>query len=119
MSSEQLAASVNTNAVVIRRVLGMLRKAGLVTSQAGVHGGARLAKPSQAITMQDVYRAVEEGEVFRMHCPNHGCSIGATIEHTLGTIYTEAQQAMEQILASKTLQDVSQDVRGHTHSITP
>ena len=30
LSSEQLAVTVNTNPVVIRRVMGMLRKAGLV-----------------------------------------------------------------------------------------
>ncbi|WP_317951374.1 Rrf2 family transcriptional regulator, partial [Rossellomorea marisflavi] len=37
-SSDQIAQSVTTNPVVIRRLSGDLKKAGLLTSQAGVPG---------------------------------------------------------------------------------
>ena len=60
MPSDDLALIGPTNPVVVRRVLGQLRDAGLVTSAKGHAGGWRLAKPAQAITVADVYRALGE-----------------------------------------------------------
>ena len=111
LSSEQLAETVNTNPVVIRRVLGMLRKAGLVTTLPGAHGGAKLAKSAQEITLLAVYQAVEEASLFRLHCPDTTCALGGVIETTLAPIYGEAEQAMEHVLAGVTLAQVSKDAR--------
>ncbi|HEX8852924.1 MAG TPA: Rrf2 family transcriptional regulator, partial [Pyrinomonadaceae bacterium] len=58
VKSEYLACSVNTNPVVIRRILCALARAGLVTSQTGASGGSRLARPAAEITLREVYRAV-------------------------------------------------------------
>ncbi|MCH8961511.1 MAG: Rrf2 family transcriptional regulator [Bacteroidetes bacterium] len=111
LSSEQLAVTVNTNPVVIRRVLGTLRKAGLVTTLSGAHGGSKLARSPQQITLLEVYRAVEDTSLFRLHCPNTTCALGGVIETTLAPIYGEAEQAMEQVLAGVTLAQVSHDAR--------
>src|SRR5579885_1925959 len=67
MTSEYIAASVNTNPVVIRRVLGTLRSAHLVMSQGGNGGGWRLASAPAAVTLRDVYRAVEDEPLFPLH----------------------------------------------------
>ncbi len=111
LSSERLADTVNTNPVVIRRVLGRLRKAGLVTTLPGAHGGAKLARRPQEITLLAVYRAVEDTSLFRLHCPSTTCALGGVIETTLAPIYGEAEQAMEQVLAGVTLAQVSHDAR--------
>ncbi|MDU7476058.1 MAG: Rrf2 family transcriptional regulator, partial [Paenibacillus macerans] len=61
-----IAGSVNTNPVIIRRIMGMLKKAGLVEVRPGV-GGAALLKEPDRITLLDVYRAVnvaEENQLF-------------------------------------------------------
>ena len=42
-SSEWVAKSLGTNAVVVRRIIGLLLDAGFVTSHAGSKGGAMLA----------------------------------------------------------------------------
>jgi DNA-binding IscR family transcriptional regulator len=55
LKSEQVAESVNTNAVVIRRMVCELAEAGLVVSQKGSTGGSRLARNSQEITLLDVF----------------------------------------------------------------
>ena len=111
LSSEQLAVTVNTNPVVIRRVLGMLRKAGLVMTQPGAHGGSKLAKSPQQITLLAVYQAVEDTSLFRLHCPSTTCALGGVMETTLAPIYGQAEQAMEQVLAGVTLAQISHEAR--------
>ena len=111
LSSEQLANTVNTNPVVIRRVLGKLREARLVTTLSGAHGGSQLARRPSEITLLAVYQAVEEASLFRFHCPDATCALGSVIEHTLMPIYAQAEEAMEHMLAGITLEQVSQDAR--------
>src|SRR5690242_12521500 len=67
VKSDTLACSVNTNAVVIRRLLGQLNHANLVVSQTGASGGSRLARCPNEINLSDIYRAVNCGEVFALH----------------------------------------------------
>jgi len=101
-----MAGSVNTNPVVIRRILGMLKKAGLVDVRPGV-GGASLRKDPDRITLLDIYRAVnvtEENRLFRIHGkPNLNCPVGRNIEEVLQAELKDAQSVMEQRLAQTTL----------------
>ena len=59
IGSRTLTASVNTNPVVVRRLLLALRRAGLIETFAGKHGGARLRKGAGDISLVDIYNAVE------------------------------------------------------------
>ncbi|QRG70033.1 Rrf2 family transcriptional regulator [Brevibacillus choshinensis] len=106
-TSEWIAGSVNTNPVIIRRVLGQLKKAGLAHVRSGT-GGATLAKELKDITLLDVYRAVdvvEEGRLFHIHeQPNPQCPVGANIQFVLELILTRAQNAMEEILGKVTME---------------
>lgn len=108
-TSEWIAASVGTNPVVIRRVLGQLKKAGLASVKAG-SGGAALARPLDQVTLLDVYRAVEvvdEGELFHVHeQPNPACDVGANIEGVLRLMLVKAQRAMEGVLAAVTMEEL-------------
>ncbi|MFC5589778.1 Rrf2 family transcriptional regulator [Sporosarcina soli] len=108
-TSEWIAESVNTNPVVIRRVIGKLRDTGLVQVRRGV-GGATLQKPLQEITLLDVYRAVEvveEGELFQIHeKPNPNCPVGANIQAVLELILLRAQEAMESVLQEITMEEL-------------
>lgn len=101
-----IASSVNTNPVIIRRIMGMLKKAGLVDVRPGV-GGASLLKDPDQITLLDIYRAVnatEENQLFRIHeKPNLNCPVGRNIEQALQVELRDAQLAMEQRLAQTTL----------------
>jgi DNA-binding IscR family transcriptional regulator len=108
-TSEFIAGSVNTNPVIIRRIIGNLKKAGLVHVKAGA-GGTYLLKELDEISLLDVYRAVEvveEGDLFNFHeHPNPNCPVGANIESALRTNMLEAQTAMEQKLAQVTLRQL-------------
>ncbi|MEO0636960.1 MAG: Rrf2 family transcriptional regulator [Pseudomonadota bacterium] len=59
-TSDQMAGFAATNPVVIRRALGQLKKAGLVTSERGKSGGWRLSRRPDQITIADVYRSLGE-----------------------------------------------------------
>ena len=61
LKSEQVAESVNTNPVVIRRMLLELAEAGLVVSQTGSLGGSKLANDPSKTTLLDVKRWSVEG----------------------------------------------------------
>ena len=65
LKSEQVAESVNTHPVVIRRMLLELAEAGLVVSQTGSLGGSRLANDPAKTTLLDVYRALSTAAFFR------------------------------------------------------
>src|SRR3954447_23339807 len=83
ISSDSLSRTVCTNAVVVRRVIASLRRAGFVVSQPGAAGGVRLARRARQISLCDVYRAVAGVELFRMHNPNRMCPIGKRIPDAL------------------------------------
>ncbi len=112
-TSEFIARSVNTNPVIIRRIIGNLKKAGLVHVKAGT-GGTYLRKDADEITLLDIYRAVEvvaKGELFHFHeHPNPDCPVGANIESVLRTSMLEAQSAMEHKLAQVTLKQLVTDL---------
>jgi Rrf2 family protein len=112
LSSEVIAGSVNTNPALIRRLLSMLAAAGMTTSQLGAGGGALLAREPGSITLLDVYRAVDDAQLFALHreAPNPDCMVGRHIQGALTGYIGDAQRAMEAALAQRTLADVTADV---------
>ncbi|XEC95141.1 Rrf2 family transcriptional regulator [Paenibacillus tarimensis] len=113
-TSDLIAGSVNTNPVIIRRLIGKLKKAGMVRVKAGT-GGATLIKSPDRITLLDVYRAVEvveEDALFNFHDhPNPDCPIGANIEAVLRENMLRAQSALENELSQVTLDQLVVDLR--------
>jgi Rrf2 family protein len=106
-TSTEMASSVNTNPAFLRRVLGDLSRAGLVESQPGARGGWRLRRAPEAITLREIFRAVDERHLLAMHHhPNPDCPVGAVIQTTLETYFGEAEAAFEQTLAGRTLAQV-------------
>jgi DNA-binding IscR family transcriptional regulator len=112
LTSEFIAGSVNTNPVVIRRLLSVLNKAGLTTGRLGAGGGATLARPATAITLLDVHRAVGAGEIFGRHPqgPNPACAVGRHIQASLEQTTRAAARALEDALAQQTIAGLVDEV---------
>lgn len=112
VTSDFLAGSTNVNPVIIRKILGQLKSAGLVEVARG-SGGASVAKPLNQITLLDIYNAVEcveDGTLFHFHeNPNPKCPVGRNIHLILDDKLLRVQQAMEKELDSVTLQDIMTD----------
>ena len=111
--SAEIAASVDTNPVVIRRLLSALVKAGLVHTQKGASGGFSLAAPLDQITLRDIYRAAEPAPTHGMahFAPNTKCPVGAKIQAILHTAFVQAQAGMEAELALVTLASIHEQLR--------
>jgi DNA-binding IscR family transcriptional regulator len=113
ITSAAFAASVNTNPVIIRRLLLALQLAKLVQTGKGAGAGSRLSRSPRRINLAQVYRAVEGSESFARPSrkPNAACPVGACIRQTLERVFASAQIALERDLEKTTLADVIEAVK--------
>jgi len=107
-SSVALAQTVNTNPVVIRRLLIDLQAAGLIGTIRGPRGGAYLALPPGKITLFEVRCAVDPPTAFELHPqpPARSCPVGARIRAVMTEVQEQLLRAMERELNAVTLADV-------------
>nr|WP_202893302.1 Rrf2 family transcriptional regulator [Kribbella italica] len=111
-TSDQIAGSANTNPVVIRRLLGELREAGLVEARRGAGAGWSLTRDLASMTLLDVYDAVEPGPLFALHraSPDEGCVIGHGVQPALQDVYAGIEGTVRTQLSKTTLEDILQAV---------
>lgn len=108
-TSARLAWSIGTNPVVVRRLSGLLARAGLITVQRGP-GGASLARPAGSISLRDVWRAIhpERDKVLRVHArTNPACPVGLRLPEALRNRFEKAEAALLGDLGSTTLADLA------------
>jgi Rrf2 family transcriptional regulator, cysteine metabolism repressor len=67
VSLKAIAEAEGLPLAYLERIVALLKKAGLVESQRGAHGGYRLARPAEQITMDEAVLALE-GVVAPMSC---------------------------------------------------
>jgi Rrf2 family protein len=113
VTSAVLASSVNTNPVIIRRLLLTLQQAKLVDTCKGAGSGSRLNRSPGRINLAEVYRAVEAVEAFAClpRKPNTECPVGHCIQKALEKVFASAQSAMERDLEKTTLASLLNTVR--------
>ena len=109
ITSDFLAESINTNPVIIRKILTQLKNAGLITVARGT-GGILPTRPLKEISFYDVYQAiepVENGDLFNFHSsPNPQCPVGKNIHALLDDKLKAIQLAMENEMKKYTLDDL-------------
>jgi Rrf2 family protein len=121
VTSTLLATSVNTNPVIIRRLLLVLQEAKLIETRKGVGVGSRLSRAPARINLAEVYKAVEDQDCFKLprKKPNRECPVGHCIQSAIERVFKSAEQAMVQDLAKTTLADVLENVKScagtHVH----
>lgn len=112
MTSDLLAKSVNTNPVVIRRLLLQLTKAKLVLTIRGKSGGVKLAKEPVSINLKDIYLALSPTETIgpRDKTPHKDCAVSCAMYAIMATVAEGTQKATLKYLESQKLSDLAKKV---------
>lgn len=107
VSSGELAASIATNPVVVRRVTAMLAKAGLIATRPGASGGAWLLRPPGDIGLDSVLKAVNGGAHFGAPPPgSKDCPVGQRLPGVVKSAISAADDAAARELARTTVADL-------------
>ena len=106
--STAIATSVNTNPVFVRELLRKLSKAKLVLTKEGKGGGAQLARPANAISLAEIYRAVEEGPLLKHNTRSKDpcCPVSCSMKMVLDPVVSEVEDAMLAILKERKLSEL-------------
>jgi Rrf2 family protein len=113
IGSQTLAASVNTNPVVVRRLLLALRHAGLIETFAGKHGGARLRKKPREISLVDIYDAVEPRPVIPVNERKalRKCRVSCNMKSIMSRVAESTEDAVRKHLRGISLAQLARKVR--------
>lgn len=108
LPSNFIARSAGVNAVTVRKLVGQLRVAGLVTTQTGPTGGTTLARPADEITLKDAFMAARDEDIFGSYpdSPDPQCTVGGNLKPVLQGMLSDAMQTMVDTLERSTIADV-------------
>ncbi|MGT2715086.1 Rrf2 family transcriptional regulator [Streptococcus respiraculi] len=113
LSSQALATSVGTNSSYIRKVIALLKNAGLIDSQQG-KSGYQLSKSPKEISLLEIYYATQEIDHIRLfpihQNANQDCPVGKHIEEAVAPIFIGVEQQLEKDLAEQTLAQVIENL---------
>lgn len=105
VTSEWLARAMQTNPVVIRRLMAGLRDAGFVASAKGHGGGWVICCPLARITLRDIHEAVGAPALLavghREESP--GCLVEQAVNAALDQAYRDAEAMLLKRLGAITL----------------
>ena len=106
-TSDFIASSVGVNSVVIRRIAGQLKNAGIIEDKDS-RKGFKLARNLKEITLYDVICAVEEDlNLFSFHeKPEPKCPVGAHIHDVLDVVLFDLDETLKKRLKEYRLSDL-------------
>ena len=111
LTSDELARAMQTNPVVVRRLLGGLRRAGFVHSEKGHGGGWTIARNLAAITLRNIYDAIGQPNLMvmgnRTEAP--GCLVEQAVNAALDTAFRDAEALLLARFADVTLAQLAAD----------
>jgi DNA-binding IscR family transcriptional regulator len=122
VTSEELARVMDTNPVVIRRIMAGLRDRGYVRSEKGHGGGWTLACDLADVTLRDVHDALGNADLLAIG--NRTEAPGCLIEQAVNAAIHRAVDDVEALLLSRfgevTLAALAHDVQDRlaTHGAT-
>ncbi|WP_308364349.1 MULTISPECIES: Rrf2 family transcriptional regulator [unclassified Microbulbifer] len=111
VTSDALAGMMHTNPVVIRRILGGLRKQGLVQSGKGHGGGWRLARDLESVTLYDIHLALGAPGVLALghRTEEPDCLVEQAVNAAMNDAFAEAEALLLNRFRTITLAALSRD----------
>ena len=119
VTSTILSECLMTNPVVVRRVMGELREAGIVSSAKGHDGGWRLTRPPAEVSLQDVHAALGETLLLRAESDpgDTACTIVRTVDRVMTDFLADAEALLAARLKRISLADLARN-SAHDHTAT-
>ena len=118
INSDQMAMSVGTNASYVRKILSLLKKAGIVDGHRGISGYTMLLPPEQ-LTLLQIYQAVMEQpspHLLDIHQNSSDrCIVGRYIRPVLSGMFSGVEDAFARALGEKTLADCIAGIQNRMH----
>lgn len=118
MTSERLARVMETNPVVIRRIMAGLRDRGYVQSEKGHGGGWTLACDFSKVTLRDIHAALGGPSLLavghRTESPT--CLVEQAVNATLNEAFDEAEALLLARFGEVSLEMLHAEVRGRLGS---
>ena len=110
LRTRRIAETLGVSAAHLSKVLQRLGRAGLVEATRGPRGGNRLARPAAAISLLDIYEALE-GPLVDGDCllPRPICGGGACC--LLGGLLRDMNRAAREYLRGISLAEACNDIR--------
>ncbi|RFU66637.1 RrF2 family transcriptional regulator [Peribacillus glennii] len=113
-SSETIAKNVSTNPARIRKIMGCLRKNGLVKTKEGIGGGYILECDPETATLAQVLRSVSYGSLKPNWCtgnPEEACPISSGTQAVMDQVFRDAESHLEKYLDQITLRSVLEKIK--------
>ncbi len=118
INSDQMAMSIGTNASYVRKILALLKKAGIVDGHRGISGYTLMITPEQ-LTLLQIYQAVMEEpkpHLLDIHQnPSDRCIVGRHIRPVLSGMFSGVEDAFARALGEKTLADCIAGIQNRMH----
>ena len=113
LTSQAIAESANTNPAFIRRLLSQLHRAGLTKSQPGKGGGTQLAKGPKKISLLDIFKAVDPGDIVAppKSPSENDCFVATNLAPVFHDITSKAETAFFSTLSDVSLKQVVKSLK--------
>lgn len=115
LSIQSISEKLNMPIPSVKRLVGLLKNAGLITSKTGVAGGLMLIKNTGDISLFDIFMAIEGSKaLFKFYQEfdisefEHAQQIEIQLKR-FSTLLDDAEQAMLNVLKNKTIRDILED----------
>ena len=108
VTGREIAATERLPADYVEQIMLKLRRAEIVTSTRGAHGGYRLARDPQRISVRDVI-AASEHSTFEVHCTSHPVEeerCASSHDCSIRPVWMLLQRRIDDVLESVRLSDL-------------
>ncbi len=112
-TSVDLAMALGANPSLVRKLLVPLNREGITASTLGKHGGVRLGRPAEQITLYDIYHAITENKKLLVARPDvpKMCIVSGNIARFFGDLASDVEDGVRHVLTGRTVAQTLAEMR--------
>lgn len=113
LSSDELAENICTNSARIRKIMSKLKKAGLIETKEGIHGGYSLKLNPSSITLKQISEAINiniVSSLWQTGNSNINCVISSNMAGVMNDIYSNLDNICKIELEGITINDINKQI---------